>query len=201
MTYQNMIILVSGLPRAGKSEFANNLENENINYTHIPLDKYIMEIPDNLSFLEWVDNYNCIDWELLQKHINDLNNGKECYCPKPDWSNKGKRINTNELKSFRKLLKPSKLGYVIPGCHSFKFSIKNERIIKIYIDTSYEIIAERIVGSKLINDNAEIIFEKYLSKNWRSIEKYKMDADLKISGNVSSIIQLNSFNEFICKNV
>ena len=37
-----MIILISGLPRSGKTEFANNLEAENIGYTHIPLDKYII---------------------------------------------------------------------------------------------------------------------------------------------------------------
>jgi chloramphenicol 3-O-phosphotransferase len=49
-----MLILVSGLPRAGKSSFAHAAESLQDGYTHVPLDKYILEVPEGLSFLAWV---------------------------------------------------------------------------------------------------------------------------------------------------
>ena len=41
-----MFILISGLPGAGKSTFADAVESLKLGFIHLPLDKYIREVPE-----------------------------------------------------------------------------------------------------------------------------------------------------------
>src|SRR5437762_13020164 len=109
-----MIILISGLSRSGKSSFADALTVDN-EFTHVSLDKYIKEIPDGMSFLDWVDTPECIDWSLLAVHLQYLKDGCECFTPSPDWNNRGKCRSAGGRHEGGRIMRPTKLGYITVG--------------------------------------------------------------------------------------
>ena len=190
-----MIILISGLPRSGKSSFADALESYNDEFTHTPLDKYIKEIPEGISFLDWVDTPECIDWSLLTVHLQYLRNGCECFTPSPDWNNCGKRRSEGGQHKGGRLMRPAKLGYIIAGCHSFRIPEIQDGGYRIFIETPHAVIAKRIIGRPVYNGEAELVLNNNLSKNWRKIEKYSREADLMISGTDDRQSQIGMFME------
>ena len=68
-------ILVSGVSRAGKSYFCDALSEARPQFTHVPLDKYIKPVPPGFSLSEWFFTPACIDWDLLQTHLDILQSG------------------------------------------------------------------------------------------------------------------------------
>ena len=78
-------------------------------------------------------------------------------------------------------MRPAKLGYVIPGYHSFRMPDLEENPQKIFIETPHVVIAERIVGRSVSDEEIDSILEKNIS-NWRKIEAYSREADVVLSG-------------------
>lgn len=177
-----MLILVSGLPRAGKSSFAHAVESLHGGYTHVPLDKYIREVPEGSSFLAWVASPHCIDWPLLQTHLQRLANGQACFTPAPDWNNRGKRRSAGGSQAGGRLMKPAARGYLLPGCYAFHFSVSHTRIYRVFIRTPRSILAERLTGGLVGEADVTRILDQHLSANWQEIEAYSHKADLVISG-------------------
>jgi uridine kinase len=177
-----MLILVSGLPQAGKSSFANAVESLHGDYTHVPLDKYIMEVPEGSSFLAWVASPQCIDWPLLQTHLQRLADGQACFTPAPDWDNRGKRISAGGSQAGGRLMKPAARGYLLPGCYAFHFPVSHKSIYRVFISTPRSTLAERLTGRSVGEAEVTSILDQHLSRNWEEIEAYSHEADLVISG-------------------
>jgi uridine kinase len=177
-----MLILVSGLPRAGKSSFASAVESLHAGYTHVPLDKYIMEVPEGSSFLAWVATPQCIDWPLLRTHLHRLVGGQACFTPAPDWNNRGKRISAGGSQAGGRLMNPAADGYLLPGCYAFHFPVGHKSIYRVFMSTPRSILAERLAGRPVGEAEVTSILDQHLSPNWEEIEGYSHEADLVISG-------------------
>lgn len=195
-----MLVLVAGLPGAGKTTFANYIEQANIGFTHIPMDKYIKPIPDNKTFLEWVKHPDCVDWALLQQHLKLLNNKQICYTPKPDWNQRGKRLDEGGInKGPGRLLKPANRGYIIPGTHVFSFP--DTAHLKIFIKTSPEALAIRLANRHNETHSQElsprITIHKYLGSNPAVLHPLESCADYILDGTQNHKLQLKLFLEFI----
>lgn len=191
-----MIVLVSGLPRSGKSSFANLLESEK-GFTHVPLDKYIMEVPSHMTFLDWVASPECIDWKSLESHLNVLHQGSSCITPQPDWNQRGKRISHGGLVGGGRRMNPSQIGFAIPGCHAFRFPNCNDKMFKVFVKTPRKVIAERLSHKPVSDHDVEGILDSSLSPGWQAIEAYVEEANLVISGTDHPVAQVNAFfNEY-----
>ena len=189
-----MLVLISGLPRSGKSTFADAIESGVGGFTHVPLDKYIKEIPAGVSFLEWVDTPGCIDWELLDVHLKFLKAGKECFTPQPDWNARGRRTSEGGFAPGGRCMQPAGIAYVIPGCHAFRTALgSNEKNLKVFMETPHETIAARLAGVASPTDPVEVTFGKYISKNWKTVENYSTEADLIIRGTDDRKSQIERF--------
>ena len=185
-----MLILVSGLPRAGKSSFAHAVESLQCGYTHVPLDKYILEIPNESSFLSWVDSPQCIDWPLLQTHLQCLVNGQACFTPSPDWDNRGQRRSSGGTADGGRLMQPATCGYLLAGCHAFRFPTCPDRIYRVFIHTPHFVLAERLTGFSVVAAKVNDILKQHFSPNWEKIEAYAQEADLVISGTATPPTQV-----------
>ena len=177
-----MLILISGLPRAGKSSFADALESGAAGFTHVPLDKYIKEIPAGMSFLDWVDTPECVDWELLNTHIAVLKEGKPCFTPQPDWNARGRRASDGGPASGGRCMRPAGIAYVIPGCHAFRIPETNGKILKVFMETPHATIASRLTGNPSHDEPVHVTFGKHYTKNWKNVEAYSSEADFIIPG-------------------
>lgn len=177
-----MVIQISGLPGAGKSSFADAVTSLEDGYTHVPLDKYIREVPEEISFLDWVSLPECIDWLLLRTHFQRLNSGMACFTPAPDWRNRGKRKSDGGSESGGQLMKPAARGYLLPGCHAFQFREPQCTVFRVFIKTEHSILAQRLAGHPVEADRVEHTLDHHLSSNWREIEAYGDASDLTISG-------------------
>ncbi len=187
-----MLVLISGLPRAGKSSFADRLEREQ-GFTHVPLDRYIKEVSTGMAFLDWVATPACIDWTLLGLHLDHLRQGRSCFAPQPDWQKGGKRVSQGGLECGGRRMSPSTYGYVIPGCHAYRIPEPGAHVYKIFMQTPHGVIAERISRRSVSESEAPDILDQNLSKNWRTIEAYAEEADLILSGTVSPSSQMKKF--------
>jgi uridine kinase len=185
-----MLILIAGLPRAGKSSFADAVVSLHTGYTHVPLDKYIREVPEACQFLDWVASPNCIDWLLLERHLHMLQAGHDCYTPAPDWSRRGRRSSDGGVHAGGRLMQPASRGYLIPGCHAFRFPVGQERSYRIFIDTPRSVIAERLLGRPVLETEVTAVFNQHLSPNWQEIEAYTDAANLVISGITDRSVQV-----------
>ena len=81
------IVLVSGIPRAGKSSLCDAIEASGAGFTHVPLDRYVRPVPPLRTFLDWIATPACIAWDHLRSHIALLEAGVPCYSPRPNWEN------------------------------------------------------------------------------------------------------------------
>lgn len=176
-----MYILISGLPRAGKTTIADALAA--VGYTHVPLDRYIRRMPEGVSFLEWVSSPACIDWDLLSHHLSALQQGQVVEAPAdwgPTWAEGGLSY-TDGGNGRRRVMHPSTKGYVVPGCYSFHVQADEREVLRVFVSAPRATIAERIVGAVSV-DSAEGILDVHLSQNWRDIESYADQAELVLSG-------------------
>jgi len=185
------IVLVSGLPRSGKTTFANRIQDSGVGYIHVPLDKYILAVPDNYSFLEWVDKTECIDWNGLDVDLAVLASGNSCLTPAPDWSNGGIR-KERSMQTGSRFMPSPEIGVVIAGCHAIKAPFVRSRVKKVFIYAPLDIIAARLGGGA---NEPTVVLDNNLSPNWRSIEKYQDYCDSIIDGTESLRKQCQCFME------
>jgi len=190
------IVLVSGLPRSGKTTFANRIEDSGIGYTHVPLDKYILAVPDNYLFLDWVDKAECIDWGGLNDDLTVLSSGNSCLTPAPDWSNRGIR-KERSVKAGSRFMPSPKTGVIIAGCHSIKGPFMRSLVKKVFIHAPLDVIAARLGGEA---NEPKIVLDNNLSPDWRSIEKYQDYCDWIIDGTESRQNQCQCFMEIVGSN-
>ena len=179
-----LIILVSGLPGAGKSSFGDAVEKSSLGFTHVPLDKYIMPIPERQTFLQWVREPSCIDWDLLVSHLKILFSGKPCFTPKPDWEQRGRRTsNGGQIQDGPgKKMISSERGYILAGTHAFSLPEINCKRIAVYIDTSDAVIASRLKGSPVHPEMAAEVILEHLNDNPAPLRLFRSQADLVIDG-------------------
>ncbi len=187
-----MLVLISGLPGAGKSSFADVLEAE-VGFTHVPLDRYIKEVPATVTFLDWVATPVCIDWSLWRAHLDLLREGRACFTPSPDWKEGGRRRCEGGADGIGRRMGPSTRGYAVAGCHAFRSADNGGPVFKVFVETPRRTIAERISKAAVSEQEAEPILNRHLSRNWKEIEGYSKEADLVVSGTVSGREQMEKF--------
>lgn len=188
-------VLITGIPRAGKSSFADALGAQNSGFTHIPLDKYIKPIPTSLEFLDWVATPACIDWDLLLAHIKILESGSHCYTPQADWNASGKRISHGGSLSDApgRLMQPASRAYLIPGSHAFSFPARAVDVFRIFMNTPESIIAQRFIGSPVDGERVNEIIREYLGENPKFILNQSSLADLILDGTAARDDQVSQF--------
>ncbi len=194
-----LIILVSGIPRAGKSSFADVVEQSSLCFSHVPLDKYIMPIPSGETFLRWVREPSCIDWGLLMDHLNLLFSGQVCFTPKPNWSQSGRRISDGGAIDYGpgRKMPPSKLGYTIAGTHAYSLPDLKCKCVKVYIDVPDEVIASRLEGHPVSSEKAGETILKHLSDNPDPLRSLSSHADLLIDGDTTREKQLERLKMYL----
>ncbi len=197
-----LILLIAGIPRAGKTTLAQNIEESALELTHVPLDSYIMPVPEGVSFLEWVKTPKCIDWSLLQNHLEILTNGKHCFSPKMNWHGKTYRVSEggNIENGLGKKMTPNRTGYLLPGTHSFSFLFSGWASLRIYINTPDETLASRLEGKKVVSEAAGNVIAKHLGDNPNPLRLLERQADYVINGTLNKKEQI-SIVEKILKEV
>jgi hypothetical protein len=191
-------VLVTGIPRAGKSSLCDAIESSSLGFTHIPLDRYVMPVPSSTTFLEWIASPSCIAWDTLRKHIGLLEAGMWCYSPRPDWDNgwtqwlcEGGRIADGRGRR----MEPARVGYVIPGTHAFAFPDAIDAA-RVFVETPDVVVAERLMRSRVDPDRATAILNERLAPNLESIRSQRACAQLVINGAANPSIQVARFREF-----
>lgn len=177
-----ILILISGLPRSGKTSLADALASFRI--THVPLDRYIRTMPLGTSFLDWVASPKCIDWSLFNQHLDELNAGRQIVAPAdwgPTWGEGGQQMTSGGSGRVR-LMEPSDLGYSVPGCYAFNLSPQDRKVFRLFVTAPRRTIAERALGRPVPDEDVESVLDKQLSSNWREIENYVERADMIVSG-------------------
>ncbi len=179
------LILIAGLSRAGKSTFADFLENADL-ATHVPLDKYFLDVPAGYSFLEWVQHPHSIDWSLLEAHLDMLASGEPCYTPVFDPWQTGRRVSGGgkEGSSQARLMTPHQ-HYALPGCLAFEYAGAHDVVARVFMETAPSTIASRITGSTDDEENADDILARHLTDNFPVIKGYRAEASLVFSGEAS----------------
>jgi uridine kinase len=177
------LVLLSGLSNAGKSSFADFLEQQGIG-PHVPLDKYFLPVPESTTFLNWVQHPQSIDWILLQSHLERLAEGNDCYSPAFDGWGSGKRlcIGGSESHPKNRLMKSNDVC-IIPGCLSFEYPGAFSVAMKIFVDTDVRTIANRL-GME-IEENLEGFLIRSLTHHYPEVLEYRRFADLSVSGDCS----------------
>ena len=142
-------ILVSGVSRAGKSYFCDALSEARPQFTHVPLDKYIKPVPPGFSLSEWFFTPACIDWDLLQTHLDILQSGSACYTPQGDWNDRGRRLSAGGPAGTGqgRLMRPAETAYLLPGNHAFYLPVRRAETFRVFVDTPEAEVARRMLGA------------------------------------------------------
>ena len=203
-------VLVSGVPSAGKTSFANWVEQADDRFAHIPLDAYVLPVPfgnvdltrddedsGRVEFLSWVRQDTCVDWDLLREHVAILAAGHDCRTPKSDWSRNGMRLSAGGIGAGTgaagddgphickdaRVLKSGRSYYMVVGTHAYGFSDTARCRAKVFIDTPEHVIAQRLrVGADVSADQVADIIEYSLADNCEPILAQRGQADLIVSG-------------------
>ena len=176
-------ILVSGVPRAGKSSFADFIEDTDGRFTHVPLDKYILPVPESSDFLSWVRYPTCVDWDLLSKHMDLLLSGSSCRTPQVSWDGDGQRVSDGGLNdsTVGRLMRPADLGYLMVGTHSFSYRSQHN-VVRVFIETPLQVVASRQMGSEIAVEQTNAVIEEHFGPNPGDILAQKRFAEVTISG-------------------
>ena len=197
---QPRFVLVSGVPRAGKSSFCDAVEGAGLGFTHIPLDRYVLPIPEPLTFLEWLRTPACIAWDHLRNHIAILHSGRVCYTPRPDW--KGGRgewlCEGGAIESGPgRRMEPGRVGYLIPGTHAFSFPSQTGAAGRLFVETPDSVIAARLAGRPVEEEDVATTIHGRLGDNPRVIKHNSSLADARVDGTASREDQIEFFGSFV----
>jgi uridine kinase len=195
----NTYVLVSGIPRAGKSSFCDAVEASGEGFTHIPLDRYVLPVPSSRTFLDWIATPACIAWDHLAAHLDLLESGESCYPPRPnwesgwrDWISVGGAIETGSGR----LMKPAQIGYLIAGTHAFNFPVRHRDAMRVFVQTPEVVVAERLAGVTIDPEKANAFIRERMASNVDAILSDARTADLIIDGTAERRVQIQSFLVF-----
>jgi uridine kinase len=191
-------VVVTGIPRAGKSSLCDAIQSSLLGFTHIPLDRYVRPVPDSATFLDWIASPSCIAWDTLRKHIGLLEAGTPCYSPRPDWDNGWKQWLCEGgaiADGPGRRMEPARVGYLIPGTHAFALPDAIEAA-RVYVETPDVVVAERLMQTRVDPGRATAILNERLAPNLESIRSQRACADLVIDGTADSSTQVARFCEF-----
>lgn len=194
------LLLVAGFPRAGKSSFADAVERSDLGFAHVPMDRYIMPIPGGMSFLEWVKEPACVDWNLLAEHLDILNTGRVCFTPKPDWSQRGRRECAGGAISDgrgRRML-PTERGYLVEGTHVYSLKAVDSPI-KVFIETPDLVLASRLEGRAVSEEDKDRVIRHHLSENLVPLQRLRGEAELVIDGTWTHEDQVQFLRDFLIR--
>lgn len=188
-------VLVSGVARAGKSFFCDALAEARPGFTHVPLDKYIKPVPPELSFSEWFFTPACIDWDLLQTHLEILHAGAPCYTPQGDWNNRGRRLSAGgpHDTGHGRLMRPASTAYLVPGNHAFYLPAPRAEVFRVFVDTPEEEIARRMLGESIDEKAIRATVEKELIRKRSVIQHRRALADFGLDGTLPPSEQIPLF--------
>lgn len=197
---QPRFVLISGVPRAGKSSFSDAVEAAGLDFTHVPLDRYVLPIPEPLTFIEWLRTPACIAWDHLRSHIAILQSGRVCYTPKPDskggwgeWLCAGGPIESGPGRR----MEPGRSGYLIPGTHAFSFPSREGAAARLFVDTPDSVIAARLAGRPVNEEDVATTIHGRLGDNPRVIRHNSSLADGTIDGTATREDQIEFFEGFV----
>ena len=148
---RSLLVLVSGLSRAGKSTFARQLCEAIAGAQHLPLDRYFLAVPPGLRFIDWVQSPASIDWATLRAHLVQLSSGQSCYTPCLDWEGSGQRLSDGGERPHARSVRVAGGApiYVLPGCHAFAAPRDFMPRYHVFVRTPLALIAERILQHRL----------------------------------------------------
>lgn len=178
------LVLVAGLPRAGKSTLAEALCAAVPDAAHLPLDKYIAEVPAGVRFLDWVQRADAIDWHTLGAHLEILRAGRDCYTPALDWRGGGKRLCEGGAGAWHaraRLVRGGASVYVVPGCFAFEMPPQLGVGPRIFVDTPAAVIATRMLGRTIEPPDAERALEDSVP-GVTALYRYRAAAEIVVDG-------------------
>ena len=187
------IVLVSGIPRAGKSSLCDAIEASGAGFTHVPLDRYVLPVPSPRTFLDWIASPACIDWDRLRAHLEVLESGLACYSPRPDWEDgwRGWRSEGGAIVDGPgRRMEPARTGYLVAGTHSFEL---REGAMRVFVQTPFEVGAERLTGSRAGAAGARALVLGRLAPNTAGIARGAGRAHLVVDGTAERPAQLRRF--------
>ncbi|MBW3569976.1 MAG: hypothetical protein KY467_02605 [Gemmatimonadetes bacterium] len=189
------VVLVSGIPRAGKSSFCDAIEAAREGFTHVPLDRYVRPVPAATHFLNWIASPNCIAWDHLRSHLAILESGEPCYSPRPAWEG-GWRSWISAGGAIAdgpgRRMEPACRAYLVAGTHAFAFAAM-PRPMRVFVHTPGEVIAERLTGTRVDPATAERVISRGLAPNTAAVRQDVHAADLVIDGTAHRSTQVREF--------
>jgi hypothetical protein len=195
------IVLVAGFPRAGKSSFADAVEQSDLGLTHVPMDRYIRPLPAGIDFLDWVREPSCVEWELIREHLQLLTAGRVCFTPRPDWEERGRwRCSGGAVESGlgRKMV-PARNGYLLAGTHVFSFAPTAERPVKVWMESPEIVVASRLAGRPVDDADKDRIIREHLGGNLAVLRKLRGEADLLIAGTAPRETQVQTLRDDLAR--
>lgn len=183
------ILLIAGIPRAGKTTLAHRLES-GLGLTHVPLDKYIMPVATGSTFLEWVRTPDCIDWSLLRTHLSLLFEGFPCHAPRMDWTGATRRVSEGGPNGTGQEMMPSHVGYAIPGTHAIAFPFDEWVSTRVCIRTPDRVLAERFAEREVPSDRVKSTLAGHIGDNDQPLRTLESEADNNVSGEAIASDQL-----------
>ena len=177
------LVLVAGLPRAGKTTFARHLCAALPQAAHLPLDKYFFDVPAAATFLEWVQRPEAIDWATLAEHLERLKRGYDCYTPCIDWEGSGQRISKGGDVAHPRsvLVRGGARYYVIPGCFAFALPLDGVPRCRVFVQTPFAAVAARWRGQPVAAAEVETTLTA-CSPGYDALLRFASDADVVIDG-------------------
>lgn len=181
------LLLIAGLSNAGKSSFADLLQKTS-SITHVPLDKYFLSVPPGEKFLDWAQSPSSIDWGLLDRHLEILSGGHECYSPAYDPWSTGQRLSEggDECHPRSRLMEPSDLGYAVTGCFAFECDPEGFSVTRVFVETPLRTIASRHAGREVLADEVDQILNSRHTRSYKTLLSYREDADVVVRGDASA---------------
>jgi len=178
---EGRVILVAGLSGAGKSTFAERLCAALAGAVHLPLDKYFLEVPAGITFRDWVQAPESIDWPTLADHLRRLRAGDACHTPAIDWRGSGRRLSAGGSVAHpgSREVRGGAGYYVVPGC--FAFAAPLQSCLRVFVRAPLPVVAARCAAREVAADEVDHVLAEH-SPGYPRILAYESQADIIVSG-------------------
>jgi hypothetical protein len=189
------LVLVTGVPRAGKSSLCDAIEAAGAGFTHVPLDRYVLPVPPGWAFLAWIATPACIAWDLLSAHLALLASGTLCYSPRPAWERDWREWQCAGgalVHGPGRRMAPAELGYLVAGTHAFHCP-PAPRTLRVFVRTPLEVVAERLTGVRVARRAARGLVRARLAPNTAAVLRERRRADLIVDGTADRPSQVRQF--------